>query len=77
MPQKKLQHYTTSKVVDYFPWISWGPCKLRAWGEGDVYLYMLMTTQDSSILTFLDKNQTCLPHLKGYVNNFNFKKVGR
>lgn len=41
-----------------------------------MFLFVMMTTQDSPELTFLEKNHTYLPYLKGYVNNFSVIKEG-
>lgn len=39
-----------------------------------MFLCVLMNTQYSLRLTFLEKNHTLLPHLKGYVSSSSVKK---
>lgn len=57
------------KFCSYFPWASWDPCKLRVFVQEDISLCMLMITQGSPRLDFLDKNPKLFPYLKDYVNN--------
>lgn len=77
MSHKKLQHLTTSKVMDLLHMDLMGPMQVESIGGKS---YNFMCIDDYSRLTyiyFLRENQIHFPHLKDYVNNFGVKREGR